>query len=194
MNTLSDSIELCARRALDNPARAKEALAWYAQSQAYLESIAAGYPLETVAAFFAVLSPQVGWDEQIRFHTVAWQACVAAGPSAKLSLITGPGLPANKAKALRIFKGESPATVLGGDKVKSFFANLTGCQSEVTVDRHALAIAYAGDPPATLTSKRYKLIRDAHREVGARLGYTAAGIQALTWVYWREVKNGRDWL
>lgn len=187
---LTDSIELCARRALDNKPRAAKALAWYAEGRAWIADLSATHhvPTERIAAIVAVLSPQQGWDEQLAWTGRVLSALANGKP------IPGPGLPANKAKARRIWEGEGIDSVLGGDKVRSFYANLTGDEYEVTVDRHALAIAYDGDPPEWITPKRYAAVRDAYRIVAITLGYTPAAIQALTWVYWREVKAGRDWV
>lgn len=187
---LSDNIELCARRALDNPERSAKALQWYAEGRAWIAELATEHGLtpSIIAAVIAALSPQQGWAEQL-----AWTGRVLKAWSGGKPL-PGPGLGANKAKALRILNGEDIDNVLGGDKVRSFFANLTGDEWEVTVDRHALSIAYNGDAPEWITPKRYDLVRTAYREVALRLKQTPAAIQALTWCYWREVKAGRDWL
>lgn len=115
--------------------------------------------------------------------------------------LPGPGFKANKAKALRILKGEEPLDVLSGAKVRAFFACIMGEGNEVCVDRHAWAIA-AGPEAAglSLTDKRYRETAEAYRSAAGalRLAFpslasdlTPAGVQALTWVWWRANEGAR---
>jgi hypothetical protein len=80
--------------------------------------------------------------------------------------------------------------VLGGDKVRAFYRNLTGDFSCVTIDRHAIAISgwdgkglsAAGVP----TSRLYARVQTAYKFAGERLNLTGAEAQALTWNHWRR--------
>lgn len=196
MDTIQDRIELTAYRAFRNPARAIEASRWYQDQAAWIASLADYHGIKrgTVAGVVAALSPLNGWQEQLTYTPRILASCVEFNglPEELVRLIPGPGLGANKLKAARILLGESPKDVLSGDKVKAFFANLTGDETRVTIDRHALAIAY-GPEVEFVTPKRYREAETAFRCAAPLFNVTPAGLQALTWVYWREVKAGRGW-
>jgi hypothetical protein len=196
-----DRIELTAHRAFRNPARAKQASLWYQEAGAWTRELDAGHdlPSGTVAAFVAALSPLNGWDDQVRYTPPSLERCLArirqglTDPAAVAKGISGPGLGENRLRAARVLLGESPSAVLRGDKVTAFFANLTGDEhTRVTIDRHALAIAWP--EAAAITPKRYREAEIAFQSVAPLFNGTPAGLQALTWVYWREVKNGRPWI
>ena len=113
--------------------------------------------------------------------------------------LPGPGLGTNKRKAARILCGENPLDVLSGPKVCAFFRNIMGDENAVCVDRHAWAIAHGG-ALVTLTPKRYLETADAFREASVALreaypaladSLTPAGVQALTWAWWRAHPGDR---
>ena len=86
-------IELCARRALDDPARAREALAWYADAHDYCERIArtsclpiGRRSIETVAGVIAATSPMVSWESQLHYTPLLIEAHARHEP------LPGPGL------------------------------------------------------------------------------------------------------
>lgn len=196
-----DRIELAAHRAFRNRPRALDSSLWYREAGYWTRKLDArhGLPLDTVAAFVAALSPLNGWEDQLRFTPVSLERCLAriaqglTDPAAIAKGISGPGLGENRLRAARVLLGEPPAAVLRGDKVTAFFANLTGDeQSRVTIDRHALAIAWP--EAAAITAKRYREAEAAFQSVAPLFGVTPAGLQALTWCWWREVKNGRPWI
>lgn len=160
---------------------------WYLHAGQWCNALDADYELQlgTVAGFVAALSPRNSWPSQLKFTPPSLQnglALIRAGESA-FHGISGVGFHANKDKAARILAGEAPLDVLGGDKVRSFYRNLIGDFSSVTIDRHALAIVGLGE---TVTSKRYAQISTAYCLAGARLGLAGAECQALTWNYWRR--------
>lgn len=196
-----DRIELAAHRAFRNRPRALAASLWYREAGDWCRGLDHQHGLapDTVAAFVAALSPLNGWEDQLRFTPVSLDRCLArvrqglTDPAAIAKGISGPGLGENRLRAARILLGQDPATVLRGDKVTAFFANLTGDeQTRVTIDRHALAIAWP--EAATITPKRYREAEVAFQSVAPLFDITPAGLQALTWVWWREVKNGRPWI
>jgi hypothetical protein len=195
----ADRIELIARRALDNPGPASAAVAWYETSGAFCADVGARHGLtrETVAGFVAALSPQNGWDDQVRWTEKQIVAGLAALDASGVDLaareIPGPGFRSNKAKAARILAGESPADVLSGPKVRAFWANLCGDLSPVTVDRHAIVIAWGENAPASLTAKRYAEAASAYAEAASRLGLAPAEVQALTWCAHRDTLAGCAW-
>lgn len=112
-------------------------------------------------------------------------------------------LPANAAKALRIWNGENPDSVVGGAKVTSFFYNILGEDEivRVTIDRHAIDCAYGRAQSdkersqAVKTTKArdgYGILRSAYVHCAELLSeecgkvITGAQLQAIVWVYWRR--------
>ena len=149
----------------------------------------------TAAGFVAALSPLNSWESQLKFTPPSIAAgiqLIRAGHS-PFTAIRGPGFFSNKDKAGRILSGENPLDVLGGDKVRSFFLNLSGDFSAVTIDRHAVAIAgYTGkglSASGVPTERLYKRLAMAYRFAGETLDLTGAEIQALAWCHWRRLKK-----
>lgn len=188
----SARIELVARRALDDRESALRALRWYADAQAWARSLSGshGIALPSIVGAVAALSPQQSWQEQLTYTPAVLDA-FALG-----NALPGPGFKANKDKALRILQGEAPLAVLSGDKVRAFFLSIMGDTENVCVDRHAWAIAAGPDAVGlSLTEKRYRETAEAYRSAAAALrlafpmlaeSLTPAGVQSLTWVYWRN--------
>lgn len=196
-------IELVARRALDDRESARRALAWYRTAQEWARSMADRYslPLASVVGAVAALSPQQSWEEQLTYTPLVLEAFRQG------RALPGPGFKANKAKAWRILSGERPADVLSGAKVRAFFSCIMVAtdyympHENVCIDRHAWAIA-AGMEAAglSLTDKRYRETAEAYRSAAGalRLAFpelahelTPAGVQALTWVWWRANEGAR---
>lgn len=100
------------------------------------------------------------------------------------------GLPANRAKAWRIANGADPALVLGGPKVRAFFANITGDHDAVTVDVWAARAAEGRDNPNGPTGGRYAAIADAYRLAAASRGVSPRECQAAIWVHVRGAAEG----
>lgn len=184
--SLANKVHKLALLAIETP-QAFHDSKWYEYSGQWCDELDKGFalPSGTVAGFVAALSPLNSWPSQLKYTPPSLQnglELIASG-DAPHSGISGPGFFANKDKAARILQGEAPLDVLGGDKVRSFFRNLTGCGEAVTIDRHALAIVGLGE---TCTPKQYAQVSKAYVIAGARLGLTGAETQALTWNYWRR--------
>lgn len=202
----SARIELVARRALDDRAGALFAMGWYRRARQWADALADvyGLPAETVIGVVAALSPLNGWESQLQWTPRilrAWaESSASDGMVATASVwLPGPGLGTNKRKAARILCGEDPLDVLSGPKVCAFFRNIMGDENAVCVDRHAWAIAHGG-ALVTLTPKRYLETADAFREASVALreaypaladSLTPAGVQALTWAWWRAHPGDR---
>lgn len=191
-------IELCARRALDDAREADAALAWYCGALRFCAALGRvfDFPAETVAGALAALSPKVGWEVQCAWAPVVLEA-YRKGDS-----MPGPGYNLNKAKAYRILDGAAPLDVLGGPKVRAFYAGIvtSGAADEVCIDRHAWTIAAGidriglrgGAHTARLTDKRYREAAEAYVAAasGLRSAFrddrlTSANVQALCWAWWR---------
>ena len=109
------------------------------------------------------------------------------------------------AKAIRIWKGETPHEVLNGHKVRSFYNNmLTGRSNnhgDVTMDTHAVSAAAGrkwsaqSDPIKAFTAGTslkshgskglYAQFADSYRRVAAKHGLSPEQAQAVIWLQWR---------
>jgi hypothetical protein len=166
-----------------------QGLEWYGLAADIANDLARGYghDTETVAGVIAALSPMMTW----RTNIGSARALIDRHAHSLPYPDAGYGLQRNVAKAWAILEGADPLDVLGGLKVRAFYANILGDPLAVTVDRWAVRIAY-GDPahPGTVTAREYHVIADAFRDAAAQLGITARDLQAATWVYFRRV-HGR---
>jgi hypothetical protein len=195
--TIIDRIERVARESIaENPTRATRDARWYETAGDWCSCLDADYELEpgTAAGFVAALSPLNSWDTQLAFTPPSIAAClelIRAGRRPHEG-IRGPGFFANRDKAARIITGENPLDVLGGDKVRAFFRNLTGDFSVVTIDRHAVAITgYKGkglSKAGVPTSRLYSRLSQAYIFAGERIGMSGPEIQAVTWCHWRRTE------
>lgn len=195
------TITKLARKAFKNESRALHSLAWYDYAGEFCAELDKDYELRkgTAAGIVAALSPLNSWEAQLKFTppSIARGLELLSKGQRAHEGIQGPGFFSNRDKAARILAGEDPLSVLGGDKVRSFYRNLTGDSAAVTIDRHAIAISgwtgkgvsSAGVP----TSRAYSRIATAFKFAGENVGLLPCQVQALTWCYWREVKNGRAW-
>jgi hypothetical protein len=166
-----------------------QGMRWYAEAhaEAVAMSEATGLPVESTAAIIAVLSPMLSWARNV---TVARTVCAQGEATGVLK--------ANLAKAQRILAGEPAEAVVGGQKVTAFYRNIlsAGQDENVTVDRHAIDVAYGirhaeAERPqpgkaayAALSEAYTRAARILSREVGEHV--TPAQIQAVTWVSWRD--------
>lgn len=162
-----------------------EGLEWYRRARS--EGRALGVTLHRGVGVIAALSPMQAWDVNIELANRLAAVHAAGDPMPT----EGYGFKRNTEKAWRILNGERPLDVLGGDKVRSFYRNILGCEHSVTVDRWAVRIAL-GDPKhdGTVPSGQYEPMADAFRRVAAKLGVSAHHLQAATWV-WIRREHGR---
>lgn len=186
IQTLADNVELAARRALDDRAAARVAIEWYPRTLAYAQEQARayGFTVEQVAGALAALSPLQSWAGQLEF-TPRILEFARNNPEGLAPDVPGPGFHTNKRKALAILRGAAPLSILGGLKVRAFYAAILGDTSSVVVDRHATSVAYAGNVPPTLTDKRYRDVAKAYALAAVAVGLAPAQVQALTWEWWR---------
>lgn len=167
-------------------------IAWYAIANQFCTALAQEYNMTTAqtAAIVAVLSPQLSWEKNKLTAREFMRRYVAGEGFAGLMAYK-----ANVAKACRIMDGEAPESVVSGRKVRSFFNNIMGDTSTVTVDRHALHIALYGVDGAdeksgsiTPTDKLYGLVEDAYRTVAENVGIAPMTLQSITWSF--KAQNG----
>lgn len=173
----------------------REGLSWYldAHNLAYLLAKSlpprkyGTKPLYThpcAAGIIAALSPMNHWENNKR---KAWQLIQQEGDG------TGCGLLTNVRKAERIYFGEAPLDVLGGNKVRAFYQTILDPTGDVTpvIDRHAfdIAIGERTDDERRSALRRkgvYDSFADVYRDAARAVGIGAPQMQAITWVAWRE--------
>lgn len=105
-----------------------------------------------------------------------------------------PSYPRNKAKALRVLKGEDPLSVLKGRKVLSFYDNTFDpyYSERVTLDGH-MKNAWAGTlrvmKKAVISQSQYNEISYDMRRVAFLVGVPCSGFQATLWIAHKRVNN-----
>lgn len=172
----------------------REGMAWYNKAYELCETLAGDYNYSPgkVAGVMAIISPGMTWEENIsaperilNLHNngIRWEAW--AGFST---------YPANLQKAQRVLDGDYSA--VSGRKVTSFYGNICGAFDAVTVDRWALRIAVgnlhlSGSQIVPGGQKCYNAIADAYRAAADLAGINPCDMQAVTWVAYRRMHNGR---
>jgi hypothetical protein len=164
-------------------------MTWYNRARAHAALLDPN-DVSRAAGILAALSPLNSWPQNMRLASEIYAGKTNLGYLHK-----------NVAKALRIYNGEMPLNVLGGNKVRSFYLNIIGDDSleTVTVDRHAVDIACGRVCDDKVRShwtsgKRYWFVAGmyvrAAKIINAEFGtaFTGAQIQAITWVWWRKNK------
>lgn len=136
----------------------------------------------TAAGILAALSPATGWGD----NTAGAIEFICTG---HMSAQT----PLFNERATAILNGADPADVLGGRKVRSFFANLSepGFPGAVTIDRHALSLVFGRplserEQKTLLSLGAYTFVAAAYRAAARRIGILPHELQAITWLTWRR--------
>jgi hypothetical protein len=150
---------------------------WYATARLTCHALAADghYTPAQVAGIVAALSPRVSWEQNV---AAAYRIIEAGRRAWPQPMVAGTG--SNRRKAWSIACGGDPAEILGGPKVRAFFANLTGDDHAVTVDVWA-ALAALGRPVATIRGAQYLEIADAYRMAARDAEITPRELQATVW-------------
>lgn len=172
-------------------------LGWYAECLRVCRAIARTYgvSVELVVGVLAAKSPRCRFSTNVVFAERIVAAAVRGDTECPRS-----GLRETSGQAWRIAQGEAPLSVLRGQKVRAFYANILGDVDAVTVDvwAHAVALgAWKTDPrtgqrvPAgdgRMTPRQYRAIADAYRRAARILGVTPRECQAACWVAARGTK------
>jgi hypothetical protein len=177
-----------------------EGINWYPNAKFTSYKISQKYDLETyvVAGVIAALSPNNRWSRNISDAEALIKAFTLNDGNVEAVKVSTFGK--NKEKATQILRGENPADVLGGLKVRAFYECIMGGES-VCVDGHAYSIWLGQRVPTTKTPKispkLYATIQAdyllAAEQISKITGkqYTGSDIQAITWLAWRNLYAGR---
>lgn len=183
------------------PTLFQEGLAWYFTAEKLAKTMALRNRVstETVVAVIAVLSPNNKWQRNLVDAENCLRAVASGGNATSFKSST---YGQNKEKACLLARGQSPKTVLGGNKVKAFYANILMPTEvyTVTVDGHAVSIAIAVRTPLSkipqLSDKQYKTVADAYRRACEEINEDSlqgrvlpSQVQAVTWSYYRFLHN-----
>jgi hypothetical protein len=156
---------------------------WYPKARAIVSQWAEHYgqSVETVACVVAALSPQNNWPTNlIQADDILANRPVSIG-----------GIRANIDKAERILRDRAIRTIEyfpQGPKVASFAINLSGDDTAVTVDTHAMQAALANvQSTYTLKWQPYICFATAYEIAANRVGRLSAEFQAIIWHTWKRV-------
>ena len=181
----------------------QEGTVWYNNAHQICAKLAIKYnlPLATVVGVVSALSPNNKWDRNIVDAEQTIKAYVMEFDYPKVCTFTG-----NKDKAVTMLECEIDSSdnicaMLKGNKTIAFFRGIytDGKCDEITVDGHAFNIwrglyTSLNEVPA-ISDKLYKQVSDAYREAAVAVNdlegtkYSAAQMQAITWVAWRRINN-----
>ena len=156
-------------------------MGWYHNAHDVCVELAAehGVTVRQATAIVAVLSPQTPWGPNVEM----------AGRFLSGERGLHVGLFEQRGEA--ILAGAEPLDELGGRKVRSFYRNLLRPDhvGYVTIDRHAVAIAYGFrgvDPHVLDRIAAYQLVAAPYRAAARVLGIRPHETQAIAWTVWRD--------
>jgi hypothetical protein len=144
---------------------------WYRKARVAAWAMAreAGVSMSTAAGVIAALSPRLQWT-----HNVNAARAMLLGRQ-----VTGV-FKASVVKARRIIAGERPGDVLGGPKVRAFYAALCGDDSQAVVDVWvSRAAGLRTDAPS---EREYATVAQALQLAASHANVPTAHLQAAVWV------------
>ena len=158
----------------------EDGMTWYNRAREFALSLDEN--VSRAAAVVAVISANTSWTANKTLAIKAYQGDMAVGFPDKVRKVT------------RLFSGESPDTVLGGTKVRTFYATILDptASHPAVIDRHAFDIAInkrLGSAKRPLGKANYALFADTYANAASLAGITTQQMQAITWVQWRK-SNG----
>lgn len=167
-------------------ADANEGSAWYSVARNFAEALVVGTALsiEQGVGIVAALSPRVQWNVNMRAAIAIVDAALSGQPQPIVA-----GLSTNRNKAWAIANFGWPLDILGGQKVRSFYANIMGDEDAVTVDVWAARAALGDIATDRIPTGQYNAIADAYRLAADARGVSPMVMQATVWVYTRRNAN-----
>lgn len=164
-------------------------VSWYQEAHERARELAGAYgvSVESAAGIIAALSPQTSWALNLQLAG----DYLASYRDARTDLFTGHTGDAI-GKAWKIASGQRPFAILGGRKVRSFYANISAPDrpGPVTCDRHALAVLLRR--PTTFRDRQlerpgvYQQCAAAYRSAARLLSLHPHETQAIAWCQWRH--------
>lgn len=167
--------------AQSSPEEREKGESWYPSARSAAKRISERtlVPLPTVIGVIAALSPGLRWEKNLE-------------QAESFLLRKGLGTYGvygrrNTEKARRILGGESPLSVLKGDKVRSFYSAILG-EDSLVIDSHAYSAALNKRENRWKVPRiPYGWIAAHYREVAESLGLSGKGFQATIWLTWKRI-------
>lgn len=180
---------------LANPNEIKHGLTWYVNANTDCMRIAntLELPLHIVVGVVSALSPNNKWERNI---VNAQDLCTAFINGHDMDSIKVSTYHKMKQKAWHILETmpsyEETITILNGKKIVSFYRNISGDETDITIDGHARNIYYNDrqgltTPNTNIRKLEYLDIQKAYLRASKKLGVKAYELQAITWVAWRRI-------
>ena len=180
---------------LAKPSEIKHGLTWYVNANSDCKEIAEKLelPLHIVIGVVSALSPNNKWERNI---INAEDLCTAFINGQDMDSIKVSTYHKMKEKAWSILETmpsyEETIDILNGKKIVSFFRNISGDETDITIDGHARNIYYNDKqglttPNTNIKKNEYKDIQKAYARASKKLGIKAYELQAITWVAWRRI-------
>jgi len=166
---------------------------WYPNALQYAIWLDPFHPFRA-AGIIAALSPKNGWDNNKAKATLLYSQ-KGDGTGCGMRGKHGNG-PVDKAE--RIYHGEDPLDVLGGNKTRNFFCTIMDPLHDIAViDAHSHDAAIGrptSDKERSILQRKgeYDRYAQAYGDAAAREGLPVSVIQAVTWVSWRD-RLGKGW-
>lgn len=180
---------------LAKPSEIKHGLTWYVNANSDCKEIAEKLelPLHIVIGVVSALSPNNKWERNI---INAEDLCTAFINGQDMDSIKVSTYHKMKEKAWSILETmptyDETIEILNGKKIVSFFRNISGDETDITIDGHARNIYYNDKqglttPNTNIKKNEYKDIQKAYLRASKKLGIKAYELQAITWVVWRRI-------
>ena len=182
---------------LATPNEIAEGIYWYLNANKDCQEIADKFniPKHIVCGSLSALSPNNKYERNVQNANDLIDAFMNGNDMDSIKVSTYHTM---KQKAWSILQQmpsyEETLTILNGQKIKSFFRNIMGDESEITIDGHARNIYYNDrqglTTPNTHVGKlEYAKIQKAYQRASKKLGIKAYELQAITWVTWKRIHN-----
>lgn len=180
---------------LANASEIKHGLTWYVNANTDCMRIAntLELPLHIVIGVVSALSPNNKWERNI---VNAEDLCNAFINGQDMDSIKVSTYHKMKQKAWHILETmpsyDETITILNGKKIVSFYRNISGDETDITIDGHARNIYYNDrqgltTPNTNIRKLEYLDIQKAYLRASKKLGIKAYELQAITWVAWRRI-------
>ena len=180
---------------LANASEIKHGLTWYVNANTDCMRIAntLELPLHIVIGVVSALSPNNKWERNI---VNAEDLCNAFINGQDMDSIKVSTYHKMKEKAWSILQSmpsyDETINILNGKKIVSFFRNISGDETDITIDGHARNIYYNDrqgltTPNTNIKKNEYLDIQKAYLRASKKLGVKAYELQAITWVTWRRI-------
>ena len=180
---------------LAKPSEIKHGLTWYVNANSDCKEIAEKLelPLHIVIGVVSALSPNNKWERNV---INAEDLCTAFINGQDMDSIKVSTYHKMKEKAWSILETmpsyDETIEILNGKKIVSFFRNISGDETDITIDGHARNIYYNDKqglttPNTNIKKNEYKDIQKAYARASKKLGIKAYELQAITWVAWRRI-------